>query len=248
MFVALGTLAITLPACLFGLRQQGVYVDWSAMTRLVGGSPAAAAGGSPEQGYGFLAHQPGSPGTPVTYDSCSTIHVVVNARLAPPGTDGLLKSAVDEVSAASGLHIVVDGPTDELPSPARPVHDLLRYGPGWSPVLVSWTTPSQVPRLHGKVVGLGGSSRVTAPSGRLHYVSGTVSLDTPGLRRMLARSPGLGTLEVRAVMIHELGHVLGLAHVRDRSQIMAASNSGQTALGAGDREGLKRLGEGPCHA
>jgi len=246
VLVALGTLAITLPACLFGLRQQGVYVDWSALAGLVGGQPAAAAGGPAGTGYAFLAHQPGSPGTPVTYDSCAPLHVVVNDRLAPTGTDGLLQSAVDEVSTASGLRIVVDGPTDEPPSRARPLRDPARYGSRWSPVLVAWTTPHQVPGLRGKVVGLGGSASVSTPGGRRHYVTGTVSLDTPGLQRVLARSPGRGTLEVRAVMMHELGHVLGLAHVHDRGQIMFARNIGRTAWGAGDRAGLARLGAGPC--
>jgi hypothetical protein len=247
VFVALGTVAITLPAGVLGLRQQGVYVDWSALTRWVDGSTATAADSS-STGYAFTAHQPGRPGAPVTYDSCSTIHLVVNDRQAPPGADSLLSSAVDEVAEASGLRLVVDGTTDELPSPHRPLQDPGRYGAGWSPVLVAWTTPDQVPRLSGRVVGLGGSAPVTAPSGRLHFVTGTVSLDTPGLRRMTVRSPGLGTLQVRAVMIHELGHVLGLAHVHDPRQIMAAHGSGRTTLGDGDRAGLARLGEGPCHA
>jgi len=46
--------------------------------------------------------------------------------------------------------------------------------------------------------------------------------------------------------MHELGHVVGLAHVHDPAQIMFNDNIGQTDLGDGDRRGLAALGAGPC--
>lgn len=235
--------AVTAPASVLVLRQQGVYLDWSTFSRVFGGTPAAAAADAPS--YAFLAHQPGSPSTPVTYDSCRPVHVVVNADLAPPGADALLDSALEEVSDASGLRFVRDGATDELPSRERPLRDLSRYGDRWAPLLVAWTTPQQARGLRGHVVGLGGSTSLTGPSGRLHYVTGTLSLDAPALSRML-RDPGRGSLTVRGVMIHELGHVLGLAHVHDTGEIMSPQAGHRTSLGVGDRVGLRRLGRGPC--
>ena len=46
--------------------------------------------------------------------------------------------------------------------------------------------------------------------------------------------------------MHELGHVVGLAHVHDASELMNPENVGLTRLGPGDRAGLAALGSGRC--
>ena len=46
--------------------------------------------------------------------------------------------------------------------------------------------------------------------------------------------------------MHELGHLVGLGHVADQSQLMFASMVGQTGFGDGDLEGLRQVGSGPC--
>ena len=51
---------------------------------------------------------------------------------------------------------------------------------------------------------------------------------------------------VQAVVMHELGHGLGLDHVDDRKQLMYQDNVGLTELGPGDRRGLALLGQGKC--
>jgi predicted Zn-dependent protease len=112
-------------------------------------------------------------------------------------------------------------------------------------VLVAWTTPAQLPRLAGDIAGLGGSMPVADTfNGTLRYVTGTVSRDAPQLEEVLRRPHGRD--EVRAIVMHELGHLVGLAHVSDPSELMFAENTGLTDLGAGDREGLAALGKGAC--
>ncbi len=55
-----------------------------------------------------------------------------------------------------------------------------------------------------------------------------------------------GTEHVRAVIMHEFGHVLGLDHVGDPSQLMYEGPSYRTSFAAGDLAGLARLGTGAC--
>lgn len=156
------------------------------------------------------------------------------SRSSPSSARAILTTAIDRVSAATGLSLVVDGPTDEVASVDRPNTDQARYGTGWSPVLVAWTNPNRIAQLDGRVAGTGGS----------RYVTGTVYLDGPDLQHVLNRRRG--TSEVTAIVMHELGHVVGLAHVEDRTQLMNEDNVGRTAFGAGDLRGLARLGDGPC--
>ena len=242
--VATTTVVIGLLATGHLLQRQGFDVGLDGVHERRGTGPTT--GTVPGTGpYRFLAHQPGRPDDPVAYDPCRTVHLVVNDELAPPGGDGLVLEAATTVAAATGLHIVVDGRTDEQPGEDRPLRDPGRYGPGWSPVLLAWTTPGQVPRLAGRTAGLGGSSRVVDDlSGRSTYVTGTVSLDAPDLTAIMARPHG-GAL-VRAVVMHELGHVLGLGHVDDPRELMYQDNDGRTSFGSGDLTGLAALGHGRC--
>jgi predicted Zn-dependent protease len=55
-----------------------------------------------------------------------------------------------------------------------------------------------------------------------------------------------GRENVQAVVMHELGHVLGLDHVDDPGELMHGENVGQTEFGPGDRAGLTALGAGRC--
>jgi hypothetical protein len=241
--VATVTVVIALLATGHLLHEQGFTLGIDGVQERRGAGPSTTVPGS--DAYRFLAHQPGRPDEPVTYDPCSTIHVIVNDTLAPAGSDRILAKAISAVASATGLRLVVDGRTDEAPTRDRPLRDPTRYGRGWSPVLVAWATPEQVPGLKGRPAGLGGSASVIDDlSGRSTYVTGSVTLDTPVLTRILSRPDG--EAEVRAIVMHELGHVVGLAHVDDARELMYADNVGQKAFGPGDLTGLAALGRGRC--
>ncbi|GAB3674760.1 matrixin family metalloprotease [Angustibacter aerolatus] len=192
--------------------------------------------------HAFLQTQP--DGGPVTWDPCREIHYVVSGT-GPPGADALVAGAMSLVTQASGLQLIADGSTTELSDFSRPKLQPERYGDRWAPVLVAWTTPEREPDLAGGVVGLGSGLVAADRSGHGTYVSGALALDTAQISEVLARDPG--GHRVSAVVMHEMGHVLGLAHVTDPTQLMApAASASNTVLGAGDRQGLALLGAGRC--
>lgn len=191
-------------------------------------------------GYRFM-DSPDPEQEMVAYDPCRPVHWVVRPDGAPPGGQQLLEEAVAEVSAATGLRFVHDGTTTEGPSAQREPYQPDLYGRRWAPVLVTWSDAAEHPDLAGDVAGLGGSTARQAPEEPLVYVTGQVTLDTPSLTSMMQRPE-----DVRAVILHELAHVVGLDHVDDPEQLLYGDNVGVTGFAAGDRAGLARLGAGQC--
>ncbi len=188
--------------------------------------------------FAFAQEQPGRPGTSVTYSPCEPIRYVVNEAYAPAGGAGLLAEAIGEVSRATGLVFEAAGATDEMPFAAPSV--LGNHGP----VVIAWASPVEVPRLEGDIAGVGGSTAEQTPGALAHYVTGGVALDGPDLAAILQRPDGAA--QARAIIMHELGHLVGLDHVDDPSELMSSENNGLQGFGPGDREGLAALGSGPC--
>jgi hypothetical protein len=228
---------------IFIAHQSGLLVSGLIGGRDSLGTPPDVSHGA--GAFAFIATQPNDPDEPVTYSPCDYIHVEVNDELAPIGSEGLLESAIARVSAATGLQFVVEGTTDRLPADRIYLPSRLVFVSNTDPVLIAWTTPEVVPRLTGDTVGLGGSAALESNlTRRVRFVTGTISLDAPQLSQMLGGPDGRALVE--AVILHELGHVVGLDHVQDPNELMYESNVGQVDFGPGDREGLAALGRGSC--
>jgi len=214
------------------------------------GRPAAL----PEENgsFAFVATQAG--GLPVAYDPCRPVRYVVNERTVPDGGAALLRDALDEVSRATGLVFIDDGVTTEKPSAQRGAFQPERYGQRWAPVLISWTDPDEVEILADRTIGSAGSLTLEVNGARALtaslrgantlFVTGVVNLDGPELDDLI----GDGQRDLaRAVILHELGHLVGLDHVDDPDELMYPAATGEvTGFAAGDLRGLAALGGGAC--
>jgi hypothetical protein len=192
-------------------------------------------------GYGLLNAKYGPP----RYDPCRPIHYVIRDQGDPPGGDADIRQAIAQVSKATGLKFVADGTTTETPTPKRAPYQPTRYGDRWAPLLIAWTDPTHMPFLAGPIAGRGGSQPYALGPGPSTYVTGALFLDAPQLTQLQAGPEG--NVAVLTTIEHELGHVVGLDHVKDPTQIMYPEGHGQTHFGAGDLRGLAYEGSGACH-
>jgi hypothetical protein len=204
---------------------------------------------SPPEGHGdfaFLGRTAG--GDPVRWNPCEPVHYVVNVALAPAGSLDDVHESFRRISGATGIGFVFDGLSDEVPSAYRKVFQPDRYGERWAPILIGWVDPdtSDIPfELEDGAVASGVASPLYPTTSTDLYVSGWVAMNQedpnlPGFAHPWEQGP---------VLLHEIGHVMGLGHVHAYGEIMNETGGGAVDLGAGDEEGLRRLGSsGGCLA
>lgn len=177
---------------------------------------------------------------PVRWDPCTPIPYQVNLRGAPRGALRTLAEALRRVRQATGLTFTYAGRTRAVPWAAagRSPAETPDYG-----FAIAWSTPRTVPDIAGRTLALAGSSIRTIAHGdgwtSAYYTGGLVIDRTqptlPGFRKGIS----LGY-----VLMHEIGHLLGLDHVEDPAALMAASVSARSVpqYGAGDLAGLAQIG------
>ncbi len=200
-------------------------------------NPIVAPGHPDDRGFRLLYVDPDS-GRPARYNPCEELHYVVNPDNAP--TDGLsdIQQAAASAAEATGMDIVFEGLTDEVPSLERRIYLPGLYGERWPPILVGWIPrDAAVFREHG--VGVAGSNVVESPDGNLVFVTGAIILNSD-----MELSGGFEAGRTwGSVILHEWGHVLGLDHVDDTTQVMHGSLLSTPARwGSGDQAGLRELG------
>lgn len=187
--------------------------------------------------FAFSVHQPGSR-KPVGWNPCKPIPYVVNPDGAPAGWPILVKTSTADLEEATGLEFRYDGTSED-----RDFQDRTGMFGKPDPVLIGWATEDEVTELAGDVAGLGGSAAVETRPGHLAYVTGMVALD----RELFEELEVVGDeASMRAILDHELGHVVGLAHVKDRNELMYDGELARTTFGPGDLNGLARVGAVAC--
>jgi len=181
---------------------------------------------------------------PVLRDPCQAIHWKLSTAGMPAGAEPLAQEAVASVATHTGLVFVFDGYASDVPTFDGPV---LVHGDKWeyAPLVIGWSTAAQSSDLGGDTTGVGGA-RITpgAYDEREFLRSGTVIIDTSDIRDIVTTPAEQA--RTRAVIMHELGHVVGLNHASDPRELMYPSASYVIDWGPGDLQGLAEAGAGPC--
>ena len=197
-------------------------------------------------GYAFLRLNPN--GSPVRWNPCQAVHYRTNLSEAPTNAAGDLAGAIDRISEATGLRFINDGTTRVIPSTTYGVDSHLNA----KPAVIAWATAAQTDGLGTTGVTSGlltthelgrGAAKVLIDSVTRHgvAVSGSVVIDADASRFL---RPGFGTDSLGVVLMHELGHLVGLGHIEDPNDIMNPTIT-PTVIGtwsSGDLAGLARLG------
>jgi len=203
---------------------------------IAGPAPVASTGS-----FGFL--RIARNGTPVRYNPCAPVRYVVNPAGAPAGAVDEVHEAFRRLGSATGITFSFDGATNEPYSKfgTRKSYQPDRYGDRWAPILVSWAPASIESLLAGGTVGFGGSVSMWSSTTDEAFVTGQVVFDTD--LSMLRSGFGAG-LTRGNLALHELGHLIGLDHVDDRSQVMYPSvhSASPNGFASGDLTGLRQLG------
>lgn len=184
-------------------------------------------------------------GAPYRWNPCTPIRYQVDLAGAPVTALSDIHEAFRRTANVSGLEFTFDGVvtdsslvdlvySDFVTSPSEGLYR-------WSPVLVTFAPSTTLEAIGapGEAVAVG--SPVTSRYDPEQYVSGVIVVNSDvSLDAGFDHAASLGP-----VIQHELGHVLGLAHVLNPAQLMYPSPV-VAEWNAGDIEGLSRLGSGPC--
>ena len=238
---AVGGLAVT--ALLVGLVSGGGPDDGT-----VAGAPATVAGqdgpaGGVEEGFHLWAMR--DDGTPIRWNPCEPIAWVFNPVGAPPTAQGDIEEALGRVQLATGLAFEFLGTTTEEPSRERRLLQEEAYGDRWAPVLFAWveTGTTSLP-LEQNERGAAVPVAASGPDGTV-FVSGQIVLNGS-----VTLNAGFDDRHASwgATLLHELGHLVGLDHVDDRSQLMyPTAVFGAPRFSEGDLRGLEAVGaDGGC--
>jgi hypothetical protein len=177
------------------------------------------------------------------WNPCSTITYRVNTTHGPASALADTQAAVARIEESTGLDLEYVGRTDLVPQDAG-----AEGYPAGTQLVIAWADRAQTPMITGDAVaGVGGPmgwGGTVDESGAeiLTWRRGTVVLNS-AFNDVLDGGFGTGAT-VGKLLMHEIGHVVGLGHAAGETQVMYPTllRDRPTAWGAGDLAGLRSQG------
>ncbi len=191
---------------------------------------------------GFAFVDSNEDGSPVTWNTCKPIDILVETVGMPTGADGEIAEAVDRLNNASDLNLNYLGTVGGVHSQDWVENSKLQY-PDQPPILIGWTR-GNADMPTDETVGFALTTHTTQRNES--QISGSViTLHSKRLQRLRA---GFPPGESRgAVYMHEIAHALGLDHVPNENQLMHDFvNSYNGELTEGDIAGLNAVAAQMC--
>jgi hypothetical protein len=185
-------------------------------------------------------------GAPVRWDPCEPITFALNTAGASSPVRADLREALRRVTRATGIHFRPVGVTRETFLRA---YQRMRFRGviRKAALIMIWVDHGDyraiLRLLHDPRPSIAFAKTMAGLyANRDQYFGGIIVIDGDATARR-----GFGDFYAHgSVLLHELGHIMGLDHVKDPDQLMYSGrhpNFRVRDFGAGDLEGLRRLGE-----
>jgi hypothetical protein len=193
------------------------------------GVPAPASGGEYEYFEQF-------EGSPPYLSNCEPIPVVIRDKVGPADGPNIIVQSLQQIADASGISFKFVEYTNEVYSfNQRP--ERFPWEQGDRSIWLGWASQNEVPDLgpaipdQGVPVGLGGPGALFPRGNQVEMKGGGA----------VFRAEYVLNDKWGKVVLHEVGHVLGLSHVNSRAEQMYPAVHDLEVLGAGDKEGLQKI-------
>jgi len=189
-------------------------------------------------------------GEPIRWPACTPMHWRYNPAGEPSsGAIEVVRGALSEISAAAGIQMIDDGVTSiDVSDPDQ--DDEVAEGE----VVIGFAPPGSPPIQRSGSPDDASSSESSAfvwGSARARWRGSDITRAVVALNSEVASKLPLdfnSRNSLGAVLLHEIGHVVGLQHVGASTQIMATAQPQHPHghLGTGDLAGLATLRNRPC--
>ena len=214
----------------------------SATTDSPSPSPSPAIRSKVDGAFKFLERVGGAP---VRWNPCETISYAVNTAGATSSIKPDLHEALARVTRATQIEFVSVGTTEETFLRA---YQRMRYQGviRKAELIIIWVDHDGYQEILRRLRDPRPSIAFAKTMAGLYadqdqYFGGIIVMDAEATSQ-----PGFGHSYAHgSVLLHELGHIMGLDHVKDPDQLMYSGrhpNYGLRDFGPGDLEGLRHLG------